>query len=355
MLVSPFTFYRGAAPVMAMDLAGTPGSGIVAQTCGDAHISNFGGFAAPDGKMGLRAKRLDETLPGVCGSGTSNAWRPAPASELVHRFGGELGKKGRIIFSKHFAKGRQKTSLRAVTKLTERLDGELRFRNVPPLLVPLREVLTEDHALDEDEYMREVLSEDVDSLDEERRYLFGSYRFVDMARKVVGVGSVGTRAAVFVLVGRDGKDPLVLQSKEAQASVLEPYQGGSEFENHGERVVRGERISHAAIDILLSWTRGMGLDGQEHDFYVRQLWDWKASMDLSTISESGLHAYTRACGWSTGSRPRPLRRSGRHGCLPGRRPGVRHGHRRLRQQVCRSERARPHPTGRCRRGRRSCR
>ena len=119
-----------------------------------------------------------------------------------------------------------------------------------------------------------------------------------MARKVVGVGSVGTRAWVFLLVGRDGKDPLVLQAKEAQASVLEPYLGASEFENHGERVVRGQRISQAASDIFLSWQRSEGLDGKEHDFYVRQLWDWKASVDLSTMSESGLHAYTRACGWS---------------------------------------------------------
>jgi uncharacterized protein (DUF2252 family) len=119
-----------------------------------------------------------------------------------------------------------------------------------------------------------------------------------MARKVVGVGSVGTRAWVFLLVGRDGKDPLVLQAKEAQASVLEPYLGACEFENHGERVVRGQRISHAAIDVFLSWQRSEGLDGNEHDFYVRQLWDWKASIDLSTITESGLHAYTRACGWS---------------------------------------------------------
>jgi uncharacterized protein (DUF2252 family) len=119
-----------------------------------------------------------------------------------------------------------------------------------------------------------------------------------MARKVVGVGSVGTRAWVFLLVGRGGKDPLVLQAKEAQASVLEPYLGASEFENHGERVVRGQRISQAASDIFLGWQRSMGLDGREHDFYVRQLWDWKASADLSTLSEAGLRAYTRACGWS---------------------------------------------------------
>ena len=119
-----------------------------------------------------------------------------------------------------------------------------------------------------------------------------------MARKVVGVGSVGTRAAIFLLVGRDGQDPLVLQAKEAQPSVLEPYVGASEFGNHGERVVHGQRISHAATDVFLSWQRSRGLDGEQHDFYVRQLWDWKASIDLSTMSESGLHAYTRACGWS---------------------------------------------------------
>ena len=343
MLASPFTFYRGAAAVMAADLAATPASGIVVQACGDAHISNFGGFAAPDRKLVFGPNDFDETLPGpwewdvkrmaasveIAGRDIGLAperrrrlvtacvreyregmagfaaeshldvwYDRLNASELVERFGGRLGKKGRILFAKRFAKARRKTSLRAVTKLTERVDGELRFRSVPPLLVPLREVFDPAHPQDETGYVREVIGEYADSLDEDRRYLFGTYRFVDMARKVVGVGSVGTRATVFLLVGRDGKDPLVLQAKEAQASVLEPYLGASEFDNHGERVVRGQRISHAASDIFLSWTRSMGLDGNEHDFYVRQLWDWKASIDLSTMSESGLHAYTRACGWS---------------------------------------------------------
>ena len=148
----------------------------------------------------------------------------------------------------------------------------------------------------ETEYVRELLEEYAASLDADRRYLFGTYRFVDMARKVVGVGSVGTRAWVFLLVGREGKDPLVLQAKEAQASVLEAHLGASEFENHGERVVRGQRMSQAASDIFLSWQRSEGLDGKEHDFYVRQLWDWKASADLSTMSEAGLHAYTERAG-----------------------------------------------------------
>jgi hypothetical protein len=220
------------------------------------------------------------------------------ASELVDHFGGRLGRKGRVLFSKPFARARRKTSHRAVRKLTHRVDGELRFRSVPPLLVPLRELFDASLAQDEEEYARALIGQYAASLDEDRRYLFGTYRFVDMARKVVGVGSVGTRAWVFLLVGRGGKDPLVLQAKEAQASVLEPYLGASEFENHGERVVRGQRISHAASDIFLSWQRSKGLDGMEHDFYVRQLWDWKASIDLSTMSESGLHAYLRACGWS---------------------------------------------------------
>lgn len=343
MLVSPFTFYRGAAAVMAADLAATPNSRIVVQACGDAHISNFGGFAAPDRRLVFGPNDFDETLPapwewdvkrmaasveiagrdvglpaerrralviacvreyregmgGFAAESHLDVWYDRLiASELVARFGGRLGRRGRILFAKPFAKARRKTSIRAVTKLTERVHGELRFRSVPPLLVPLREVFDEDHPQDETEYVRELIGEYADSLDEDRRYLFGTYRFVDMARKVVGVGSVGTRAMVFLLVGRDGKDPLVLQAKEAQASVLEPYLGASEFDNHGERVVRGQRISHAASDVFLSWTRSMGLDGKEHDFYFRQLWDWKASIDLSTMSESGLHAYTRACGWS---------------------------------------------------------
>jgi uncharacterized protein (DUF2252 family) len=169
---------------------------------------------------------------------------------------------------------------------------------VPPLLIPLRELVEPADARKDVDIVRVALDEYAASLDEDRRYLFATYRFVDMARKVVGVGSVGTRAWVLLFVGRGGKDPLVLQMKEAQASVLEPYLGASEFENHGERVVRGQRLSQAAIDVFLGWQRSLGLDGLEHDFYIRQLWDWKASIDLSTMSESGLHAYTRACGWS---------------------------------------------------------
>jgi uncharacterized protein (DUF2252 family) len=343
MLVSPFTFYRGAAAVMAADLAATPDSGIVVQACGDAHISNFGGFAAQDRRLVFGPNDFDETLPGpwewdvkrmaasaeIAGRdvglpadrrerivtacvreyregmrGFANeshldVWYDRiNASELVDRFGGKLGKRGRIEFAKPFAKARTKTSLRAVRKLTDFTDGELRFRRVPPLLVPLRELVDPADAREDTEIVQVALEEYAASLDEDRRYLFGTYRFIDMARKVVGVGSVGTRAWILLLVGRGGRDPLVLQMKEAQASVLEPYLGASEFDNHGERVVRGQRLSQAAIDLFLGWQRSRGLDGKDRDFYIRQLWDWKASIDLSRMSESGLLAYTRACGWS---------------------------------------------------------
>jgi uncharacterized protein (DUF2252 family) len=343
MLISPFTFYRGAAAVMAADLAFTPDSGIVVQACGDAHISNFGGFAAQDRRLLFGPNDFDETLPGpwewdvkrmaasveiagrdvelpanrrrwlvtecvreyregmrtFAGESHLMVWYDRlNASELVEQFGGRLGDKGRILFATPFAKARRKTSLRAVQKLTERVDGDLRFRKVPPLLVPLRDLVDPDDARKDIDIVRAALDGYAASLDEDCRYLFETYRFVDMARKVVGVGSVGTRAWVLLFAGRSGRDPLVLQMKEAQASVLEPHLGASVFENHGERVVRGQRLSQAAIDVFLGWQRSVGLDGEPHDFYIRQLWDWKASIDLSTMGESGLHAYTRACGWS---------------------------------------------------------
>jgi uncharacterized protein (DUF2252 family) len=343
MLVSPFTFYRGAAAVMAADLATTPNSGIVVQACGDAHISNFGGFAAPDRRLVFGPNDFDETLPGpwewdvkrmaasveIAGRDVGiradrraqlvlaciRAYREAMrgfarvshldvwyerinASELVSRFGGRLGPKGRIEFARPFAKAREKTSLRAVRKLTERVDGVPRFRSVPPLLVRFADLHDPADPRGESDYIRDLLDQYVASLDDDKRYLFGTYEYVDLARKVVGVGSVGTRAWVLLFAGRQGQDSLVLQMKEAQASVLEPYLGASEFEHHGERVVRGQRMDQPITDVFLGWQRSIGLDGEEHDFYIRQLWDWKASMDLSTMRYWGLHAYGRACGWS---------------------------------------------------------
>jgi uncharacterized protein (DUF2252 family) len=343
MLISPFTFYRGAAAVMAADLASTPDSGIVVQACGDAHISNFGGFAAADRRLIFGPNDFDETLPGpwewdvkrmaasveIAGrdvrlpahrraelvTGCVRQYREAirgfagmshldvwyeriNASELVARFGGRLGNKGRILFAKPFVKARRKDHLRAVSKLTEEVDGQPRFRSVPPLLVRFRDLHDPTDPREEADYVRALLEQYLTSLDEDRRYLFSTYRFVDMARKVVGVGSVGTRAWVLLFAGRNGSDALVLQMKEAQDSVLEPYLGASEFEHHGERVVRGQRMDQAVADVFLGWQRSPGLDGKDHDFYIRQLWDWKASVDLSTMRYSGLQAYSRACGWS---------------------------------------------------------
>ena len=269
------------------------------------------------------------------------------ASEIVDRFGGKLSGKGRIVFAKPFAKARRKNHLRAVDKLTETrrrraalpqrpaaagaVAGAVRPPTTPTTRAPSSGQLLDKYA---------------SRLDDDRRYLFGTYRFVDMARKVVGVGSVGTRAWVMLLAGRDGQDPLVLQAKEAQTSVLAPYLGASEFANQGERVVRGQRISHAAVDIFLSWLRSEELDGEEHDFYVRQLWDWKASVDLSTISEAGLYAYTRACGWSLA---RAHARSGDRLAIAaylGRGGAFDRAIAALRGRLRRSERARPPATRR---------
>ncbi|HEX4753171.1 MAG TPA: DUF2252 domain-containing protein, partial [Solirubrobacterales bacterium] len=325
------------------DLAATPDAGLVVQVCGDAHISNFGGFAAPDRRLVFGPNDFDETLPGPwewdvkrmaasieiaareLGLGTKRrrrivagavaqyrggmrefaaetmleAWyERLDADELTARFGTQLDADGRELFDRTFAKGRRKDSGRAARKLTEEVDGELRFASAPPLLTPLSELEASSDPDERAAWVRGVLVAYAAGLHADREHLFRSYRFVDMARKVVGIGSVGTRAWVFLFVSHGVGDPLVLQAKEAVASVLEPHLGASEFENHGERVVRGQRMMQAATDIFLSWQRSTGLDGLEHDFYVRQLWDWKASADLSRMSEHGLVTYTRACAWS---------------------------------------------------------
>ena len=342
MLATPFTFFRGAAAVMAADLADTPSSGLVVQACGDAHISNFGGFAAPDRRLVFGPNDFDETLPGpwewdvkrmaasieiagrdidlppgrrrliveraVCEyregmrefarESFLDAWyERLDADELTARFGTKLDADGHQLFVRTFQKGRRKTSARAVQKLTEEIDGKLRFVSVPPLLTPLHE-LYDAGPNERRAYVLGLLEQYIDGLHADRQHLVRSYEVADMARKVVGIGSVGTRAWVILLVGRGGQDAVMLQAKEAQASVLEPHLGRSEYATHGERVVRGQRMMQAATDIFLSWQRSEGLDGEEHDFYVRQLWDWKASADLSAMSRKGLYAYARACGWS---------------------------------------------------------
>lgn len=340
MLASPFTFFRGAAAIMAMDLAETPQSGLRAQLCGDAHLSNFGVFAAPDRRLVFDLNDFDETLPGpwewdvkrlaaslaIAGRDLGfkrkeyrRAVRAAAAQyrAAMGRFAGmrnldiwyarldveDLFKEMRKLADpkrvkaaeKDIAKARRKDSQRALARLAHVVDGELRIISDPPLLVPVEELAGGENV---EQRILELLRLYVESLRGDYRHLVQDYRYVHMARKVVGVGSVGTRAWVLLLRGRDDADPLFLQAKEAEASVLEPYAGASEFAKHGERVVQGQWLMQASSDILLGWLQAPGLDGKPRDFYVRQLWDWKRSIDVETMLPDGLALYGRICGWA---------------------------------------------------------
>jgi len=346
MASSPFAFFRGAAAVMAADLAEMPTSGISVQLCGDAHLSNFGIFASPERELLFDINDFDETLPGpfewdlkrlaasmaIAGRdrGLSAAeiadvlaWTAQAYRESMRGFAqmGNLavwyaklnaqdvirvvrqqqltGGKQLARMEKRLQKAREKDSTRAVARLTERVDGELRFRSEPPLVVPIDELLAEPAQRDRLRAgMQELLSGYRDSLADEHRALLDDYAFEAIARKVVGVGSVGTRAWVLLLVGRDQDDPLVLQAKEAQESVLEPYAGASRYSNHGERVVRGQLLMQAASDIFLGWLPVSGIDGVQRDFYVRQLWDGKLSVEVATLDYKLLRGYGALCAWT---------------------------------------------------------
>jgi uncharacterized protein (DUF2252 family) len=195
-------------------------------------------------------------------------------------------------------KAAKKNSLKAFDRLVHEVGGEPRIISDPPLIVPIRDLGSSDQQEELEERLPEMLASYRDSLKGDRRHLFDSYRLVDMAHKVVGVGSVGTRAWVVLMMGRDGQDPLFLQAKEAEASVLEPSAGASEFGNHGERVVEGQWLMQAASDILLGWLPALGMDGKERAFYVRQLWDGKRSVEVETLPPKGLAIYGRVCGWT---------------------------------------------------------
>lgn len=341
MLVSPFTFYRGGAAVMASDLAATPQSGLRVQLCGDAHLSNFGGFGSPDRNLVFDINDFDETLPGpwewdvkrlavsfsVAGrerglSGEQRrgivvsavreyrvAMRQFAAqsnldvwyarldeAEMLRRWRKDVGASGRKRLERTVAKARAKDSMRAFSKLTRAVGGEPRIISDPPLIVPIEE-LSRGDAQWADDVTAAAYEGYRESLDRDRRHLLDGYRLIHWARKVVGVGSVGTRAWIALLLGRDDQDPLFLQFKEAQQSVLAPYAGRSVFGNDGRRVVEGQRLLQAASDIFLGWTR-VTVAGQSFDFYVRQLWDWKASADVDAMSTSGMTAYGEACGWT---------------------------------------------------------
>jgi uncharacterized protein (DUF2252 family) len=340
MMRSPFAFFRGAAAVMAADLAGTEVSGVSAQLCGDAHLANFGVFAAPDRRLVFDVNDFDETHAGpwewdvkrlaasveVAGRdlglrgrerrdavrGAARAYRRAMRQFAAMRaidvwysrldedeVARHIGHSHRKDLAKAAAKARRKDSLRALDRLTYDAGGKPRIISDPPLIVPLDEI----PGLEDPDAVRAGLATVVRNyqrtLQHNRRHLLNSYRIVDVAHKVVGVGSVGTRCWIVLLLGRDATDPLFLQVKEAQASVIEPYAGRRRGINQGRRVVEGQQLMQAASDVFLGWIRiEEDIDGQRRDYYIRQLWDAKASVRLDTMSNAELADYAAVCGWT---------------------------------------------------------
>lgn len=341
MLVSAFTFYRGAAAIMASDLSRSPVTGIKVQACGDAHLSNFGAFASPERRLIFDINDFDETLPGPWewdvkrlvasfeigardrgfrGSerrrivlDTANEYRVAvrhfaamsnldvwnlhlDVDSAIGRWADTADDRIRRNFERSVAKAEGKDRLKAFSRLTHVVDGKLRIISDPPSIVPLDELVEPEQAATLDDRAKEVLASYRATLSNDRKVLFDSYEYVHSAMKVVGVGSVGTRAWIVLMVGRDVGDPLFLQLKEAEASVLEPYVGSSRYGKHGRRVVEGQRLTQSASDIFLGWTTAEGLDGVERDFYVRQLWDWKGSARVDRFSPKAMAIYGRICG-----------------------------------------------------------
>jgi uncharacterized protein (DUF2252 family) len=340
MLSSPFAFFRGAAYPMAADLARTPRTGLEVQLCGDAHLSNFGAFASPDRRLVFGLNDFDETLPGpfewdvkrlvasfaVAGRdrgfdarqrqaidlaatcayreamhafaamGNLELWYARIEVDELFAFAQDITAKQLRRFEKNVAKARSKDSLKALAKLTTMVDGEPRIASDPPLVVPVEDIVGAERSDVVEAQVRAVIRSYRRTLTLDRRRLLERFRYVHAARKVVGVGSVGTRAWIMLLLGRDGDDPLFLQLKEAQASVLEPFLGTSEFDNHGRRVVEGQRLTQAATDIMLGWIRTQDFDGIERDFYVRQLWDAKGSAMVELMEPDAMEVYARLCG-----------------------------------------------------------
>ncbi|HMI82120.1 MAG TPA: DUF2252 domain-containing protein [Solirubrobacterales bacterium] len=338
MLASPFAFFRGAAAVMAADLATAPATGLEAQLCGDAHLANFGVFAAPDRRLVFDCNDFDETCRGPfewdvkrlaasvaiagrereLGEGRRRravlaavaAYREAMRSFAAMRnidvwyaridveprlaeFREQLDERRLRRVERGLDKARSKDSMRALRKLTRKVDGEVRIVGDSPLITPIEELAD---GADVERQLQAVLDAYGESLSEDRRRLASSYRYAHAARKVVGVGSVGTRAWVLLLMGRDAGDPLFLQAKEAQSSVLERHLGASPYDHHGRRVVEGQRLMQAASDVFLGWVTAEGADGKARSFYVRQLWDGKGSADLARMSAGDLRIYAALCG-----------------------------------------------------------
>jgi uncharacterized protein (DUF2252 family) len=343
MVESPFAYFRGAAAAMAADLSRTPASGLRAQLCGDAHLSNFGGFASPDRDLVFDLNDFDETLPGpwewdakrlvasfeIAGrsrdfdrdqrsatvTAAAREYRLAmrrfatmpdlavwyarlDADEVIRRWGAEENGKTAKVVRRAAEKARAKDSMRALAKLTCRVDGELRIASDAPLVVRIEELVGPEDGRDVSEEIDRVLQAYRRTLSGGARHALAPYRLVDVARKVVGVGSVGTRAHIVLLLGRDASDPLFLQVKEAERSVLEPHAGASRFVHHGRRVVEGQWLMQAASDIFLGWVTVPGIDGKRRDFYVRQLWDWKRSAEIELMTPDRMAGYAEMCGWT---------------------------------------------------------
>jgi uncharacterized protein (DUF2252 family) len=345
MLVSPFSYYRGAALPMASDLATTPVSGLPVQACGDAHLSNFGIFGSAERRLVFDVNDFDETLPGpwewdvkrlaasmevaARDNGFSGKERRQIVTATVSRyrqamrdfapmtnldvwyahadmdrlqaeFQSQLDKRQRKLVSKGLVKARTRDSMQEVGKLTQMVDGKPRIISDPPLVVPIDDLLPRQ--MDRKAFVAQItdlISKYRRTLETDRRLLLEQFEFADMARKVVGVGSVGTRCWIVLMLGRDENDPLFLQVKEAEESVLSHFVGATKYPNQGQRVVAGQRLMQASSDIFLGWQRNEdGLDGMQHDFYVRQLRDWKFSLDVQAMIPRGMQLYGQLCGWT---------------------------------------------------------
>ena len=342
MASSAFAFFRGAALPMASDLATTPRSGLNVQLCGDAHLSNFGLFASPERHVVFDINDFDETLPGhwewdvkrlatsveIAGraNGYSSKVRRASVLATVAAYRrsmrafakmdpldvwyshadmtriaalteGALNPHQRKNVQRTVAKAQTKDNLGALGRFATVQDGAPRLTAEPPLVVPVRDLWAGKEAQKVAEELRRLLSDYRDTLEPERRVLLDRYRLVDMARKVVGVGSVGTRSWMLLLID-DDLHPLFLQAKEAGPSALEQFVGASEYDNAGQRVVIGQRLMQAVSDIFLGWIRATGTDDVRRDFYLRQLRDWKGSAEVETIRPEGIGPYGELCGWT---------------------------------------------------------
>lgn len=342
MLASPFAFYRGAAVIMAADLATMPNTGLTVQLCGDAHLSNFGGFASPERDLILDVNDFDETLPGpwewdvkrlvasveIAGRergfdsnvlhnlvlGVAQDYRQAmhefamlsnlnmwylhmDLAGIKERWGSSLKHKEMKALDSKFAHATHKDNHRALEKLTQQVNGQIRIAPNPPFVVPIEDVLTDMEQDQIEKTLVALIGKYTINLRDDYQKLMEDYRYVHMARKVVGVGSVGTRTWIILFLGRDDQDPLFLQVKEAQDSVLEPYLGNSIYTNNGQRVVQGQWLMQSSSDIFLGWEQTIGSDGVPRDFYIRQLWDWKVSLDFETMEPGEAMVYGKMCAW----------------------------------------------------------